>query len=739
MKTVKQTFSSLAVLFFTLNFISLTFLQTSFTKADGFNGISYSGTMLFVVGANGSIYRSGDGGLSFVNRSVGTANYNTVFAKSLNVWIGGDNGILQYSTNLGISFSSSSVASENVSSLYFIDAFTGWAACSSGKIYKSTNSGANWIAQTTSITNDFNSIKFINSSKGIACGNNKTFLTTTNGGNNWITSIVPIDKNILAADFIGDTIYASCKDGFVIKSLNFGSSWNVIDYKVTTKPDITGIAATTNNEFFSTGTGGFIRKSTDGGVTFTYQNNPAWVDLSTIYFYTPLQGWAISKNSNMIIRTVTGGANWLMPAGTSQSFAWNLKIPLIFYTSSGNVFYQSTWNKKEIFVTNSNQIYRSLDVGETWTPIGNKIPRGTVSNSFCVSSKDTNVFMVAIDSSNDEDAWVYRSTDYGNTWNISMSGRRSSDGTPFGQDYNHPDTLYYGLQDTNLFRTTNFGVSWTPVGNYKFSNVCYVRVLESNPNIILVGGRNWNPPEYATIVRSSDYGQTWNVIDSNGGDHPELPVIATSSLNTTLYAGRYEGEDGGVMRSTNLGITWGHINLDEYVWGMDIAKDDPNVLCYSNWGGGIGNWGIISYDRGVHFSILPELSGVGNFAVYFYNRKNLLLQQPLGFYKLRVTVTVPLGIENISTTVPENYSMLQNYPNPFNPVTKIKFAIAKHSEVRINIYDAVGKEVSVLVNQEMNPGTYSADWNAENFPSGIYYCKMQADGFVQTKKMVLVK
>ncbi|MBS1494697.1 MAG: T9SS type A sorting domain-containing protein [Bacteroidetes bacterium] len=739
MKTVKQTISSLTVIFFTLSFFIITVFSTSIVKADGFNGLSYSGSMLFVVGDNGAVFRSGDGGLSFTNRSVGATNYNSVAANGLNVWVGGNNGTLLKSTNLGIAFTSSTVAAENIKSLFFIDASTGWAACTAGKIYKTTNGGVNWTAQTTPVTNDFNSLKFLNSNKGIVCGNNKTLLTTTNGGTSWIASAIPINKNILAADFVGDTIYASCNDGYVIKSINFGSSWSVIDYKVTTKPDITGIAVTANNEFFSTGTGGFIRKSTDGGATFTYLNNPAWVDLSIIYFYNNLQGWAISKNSNMILRTVNGGINWLMPSGTSQSLSWQLKIPLTFYTSSGNVFYQSTWNKKEIFVTNSNRIYRSLDAGETWTAIGNPIPRGTISNSFCVSSKDTNIFMVAIDSSSDVEAWVYRSTDYGNTWNVSISGNRSSDGTPFGQDYNHPDTVYYGLQDTNIFRTTNFGISWTPVGNYKFSNVCYVRVLESNPNIILVGGRNWNPPEYATIVRSSDYGQTWNVVDSNGGDHPELPVIATSSLSTTLYAGRYEGEDGGVMRSTNLGATWGHINLDEYVWGMDIAKDDPNVLCYANWGGGIGNWGNVSYDRGVHFTLLPELAGVGNFAVYFYNRKTLFLQQPLGFYKLRATVTVPIGIQNISTTVPEHFAMSQNFPNPFNPTTKIKFDIASRTAVRISVFDGAGREVYVLANEGMNPGTYTVDWNAENFPSGVYYCKMQTDNFIETKKMVLVK
>ncbi len=742
MKNDKSSVLSFLISIFTLTV--LIFFSSAQVKADGFNSVCFNGSALFVVGQNGVIYKSGNTGQTFSSISFGSTNFNSVFTRTVNVWIAGDNGLILKSTNLGISFSQSNIAIENLKSVYFIDNLTGWVACNNGKILQTVNGGLNWTIQTTGTSNNLNIIKFFNFSRGVACGDNSTILITTNGGSQWNSAALPVSKNILSVDINDSSIFAGCSDGLVVKSTNLGVSWGIIDYKVSTKPDITGIAMTNPSSYYSCGTGGFIRKSTNGGSTFTYENNPAWIDLSYLYFYDAFNGWAISNTSNIVLRTSNGGVNWSMPTGTVQNLSWQQKLPLQFYTSSGNDFYQSSWNKKEIFVTKANLIYRSLDIGETWTQVGTNIPTGSISNSFYISTKDTNVFLVAIDSINDVNAWVYRSTNYGNTWSISLGGNRSSDGTPIGRDPNHPDTLYYGSRNSSLFRTTNFGLSWTTIGSYHFSDVCYIKVPEGKPNVIIVGGRNWeniNAP-FANIVRSSDYGQTWNLIDSNGGvdpDLPELPVIVSSPLDSTMYYGFYEGNNGGMRRSTNFGANWSQMSIDEYIWGMDVSKDDPNVLAYTDWGGPSSNFGSISYDRGIHFTSLPDAGLTGSFAVYTYNRKTIILQQPFGYYKLRIFTSVPLGIESISTSVPQGFSMSQNYPNPFNPSTKIKFEVPLQSNVKITIFDAAGREAVVLTDQIVSAGTYSVDWNAGNFSSGIYYCRLTSDKFTETRKMVLMK
>jgi hypothetical protein len=100
----------------------------------------------------------------------------------------------------------------------------------------------------------------------------------------------------------------------------------------------------------------------------------------------------------------------------------------------------------------------------------------------------------------------------------------------------------------------------------------------------------------------------------------------------------------------------------------------------------------------------------------------------------------PIGIVPVSNNIPERFQLNQNYPNPFNPVTNIIFDVAKTTDVKLVIYDLLGKEVETLVNKQMQPGNYKTDWNAAEFPSGIYFYKLTTeDGFVETKKMILVK
>jgi subtilisin-like proprotein convertase family protein len=97
------------------------------------------------------------------------------------------------------------------------------------------------------------------------------------------------------------------------------------------------------------------------------------------------------------------------------------------------------------------------------------------------------------------------------------------------------------------------------------------------------------------------------------------------------------------------------------------------------------------------------------------------------------------NIEPISNTVPGTYALHQNYPNPFNPVTNIRFDIPKASNVKLVVYDILGREVKTLVNEFKNPGAYELQFDASNIASGTYFYKIEAGDFVQIKKMVLVK
>jgi hypothetical protein len=114
--------------------------------------------------------------------------------------------------------------------------------------------------------------------------------------------------------------------------------------------------------------------------------------------------------------------------------------------------------------------------------------------------------------------------------------------------------------------------------------------------------------------------------------------------------------------------------------------------------------------------------------------------------------TMIVGLQNISSEIPKQFSLYQNYPNPFNPGTKIKFDIKAEGKsekalqknggqanVKLIIYDALGREITTRVNEQLNPGTYEVEWDAGNSPSGVYFYKLEAKNFIQTKKMVLIK
>ncbi|KXK03751.1 MAG: T9SS type A sorting domain-containing protein [Ignavibacteriaceae bacterium] len=98
------------------------------------------------------------------------------------------------------------------------------------------------------------------------------------------------------------------------------------------------------------------------------------------------------------------------------------------------------------------------------------------------------------------------------------------------------------------------------------------------------------------------------------------------------------------------------------------------------------------------------------------------------------TVSVPNN-----NTIVNDYDLSQNYPNPFNPVTNIRFDIMKAGKVRLSVYDMTGKEVSVLTNEVLKPGSYEVGFDASHLSSGVYYYRIEAGEFVSVKRMVLLK
>jgi hypothetical protein len=107
--------------------------------------------------------------------------------------------------------------------------------------------------------------------------------------------------------------------------------------------------------------------------------------------------------------------------------------------------------------------------------------------------------------------------------------------------------------------------------------------------------------------------------------------------------------------------------------------------------------------------------------------------------------TLLIGLNPTGSDIPNEYKLYTNYPNPFNPTTKIKFDLPLDSRLRGNdnvtiiIYDILGREVATLVNEKLPPGTYEVEFNASDYPSGVYFYKLTAGDFNETKKSVLLR
>ncbi|MFA7362038.1 MAG: T9SS type A sorting domain-containing protein [Candidatus Kapaibacterium sp.] len=222
---------------------------------------------------------------------------------------------------------------------------------------------------------------------------------------------------------------------------------------------------------------------------------------------------------------------------------------------------------------------------------------------------------------------------------------------------------------------------------------------------------------------------------------PVMTGFTVSFKNTSLTT-LTTWETGGFTAAYNptsyapSGTGWNMINLSSpfyYTAGSNLLVD----ICYNN-------TTYTSYST-VKCSAAPNM---------YYGRYNDLTEPTGGCGYTAWTLTTgpvgranttlvmnpgPVGVGNENTTMPTVYSLSQNYPNPFNPTTKINFALPKQGLVTLKIYDILGREVRTLVNEVKAAGSYTVDFNASEFSSGVYFYRLQSQGFTDIKKMMLIK
>ena len=174
-------------------------------------------------------------------------------------------------------------------------------------------------------------------------------------------------------------------------------------------------------------------------------------------------------------------------------------------------------------------------------------------------------------------------------------------------------------------------------------------------------------------------------------------------------------------------------------WNRNVEFDISRYLVYRNTSNNPGSALLIDSTSQPDTDYVA--TGLTNGTPYYFwvRAKDRFCSLPrISPYSIVAQVT-PLAIVKNENEVPKVFALYQNFPNPFNPITNISFDIPKATFVKITIYDLTGREADVLVNEFMGAGKYVADWNAENYASGVYFYKIEAGPFTDRKKMVILK
>ena len=254
----------------------------------------------------------------------------------------------------------------------------------------------------------------------------------------------------------------------------------------------------------------------------------------------------------------------------------------------------------------------------------------------------------------------------------------------------------------------------------------------------------WFGTNNSRIYFSPNFGGNWSF-------HSTAPEVNSYAIGFHLAFPIFDGLTGGttLMRTSNGGLNWvtqtapGTGNFGGFVL-FPVPVNSDLIAGYSWYVRNDGN--IYRSFSGMNWSI-EYTAPAGNYRHMAVGRNTSAIwavRSNGGITKCNCGVS---GIENDPNIIPSKFGLLQNYPNPFNPSTRITYRIAEYGVVKITVYNALGKVVSILVNKEFPAGEYSAEFDGRLLASGIYYCKLEVNKisnnsvniYTETRKMLLIK
>jgi hypothetical protein len=174
-------------------------------------------------------------------------------------------------------------------------------------------------------------------------------------------------------------------------------------------------------------------------------------------------------------------------------------------------------------------------------------------------------------------------------------------------------------------------------------------------------------------------------------------------------------------------------------WNKNTQFDVWKYFIYRNTTNTPGSSTLI--DSTTHPDTAYVATGLTNGTTYYFwvRAVDRFCSRRISAYSSSVAITPFVGIQITGTEIPKVYALYQNFPNPFNPTTNIRFDLPRISLTRVTVYDILGREVALLANEILAAGRYNIDFNASHLASGVYFYKIEADNFIDKKKMIIVK
>lgn len=365
----------------------------------------------------------------------------------------------------------------------------------------------------------------------------------------------------------------------------------------------------------------------------------------------------------------------------------------------------------------SGTVLKSTNSGQTWTALTSPSSSNINKMFFPPTGNATTGWAASV-------SGFYKTTNGGTSWTQQIASVVFAD--LLFTDLNTGMAL---TTASNLRITTNGGTNFTQV-NFTSNAAIHGEALAigNSSTFFLLGLDNVTDTSY--VFKSTNSGSSWSLVFHTPLDYFNLTFV---NANTGIICG-----DNGIMkRTTNGGTSWTTINtgITDDLQGVKFIS---STKVYA-----VGSAGNIlkSTDAGLTWVHQTSNTSANLRDVEVFSSDDIGYAVGSGGTIVRTTNggNGTTGMIQETGETPDKFSLSQNYPNPFNPSTNIEFRIASSGLVQIKIFDILGKEIAVVVNENMKPGTYNVSFDAASLPSETYFYRITAGNYSETKKMILIK